>query len=225
MNSPTVGILGRWWREIVGALIVLVSRILTAPRTPWENDEFLFAEAVRKFDPSRYHPHPPGYPLYILIGKIFHALTDDPWRALILFSIVAAPIGFIAMALAFRRWLGDPDLAVIAALLYYFSASMLVHGTLALSDGPSIMFLALALLAISRISDSDHDRTALAVGIWSSAAIGCRPQLAIPIAPMLLVALVQMRTVRQRVACIAAFIFVSGLWLLPLMEAAGGWDA
>src|SRR2546430_8549366 len=28
-------------------------------KTPWENDEFLFAEAVRKFDPSNFHPHPP----------------------------------------------------------------------------------------------------------------------------------------------------------------------
>ena len=222
MNSPTVGILGRWWREIVGALIVLVSRILTAPRTPWENDEFLFAEAVRKFDPSRYHPHPPGYPLYILIGKVFHALTDDPWRALILFSIVAAPIGFIAMALAFRRWLGDPDLAVPAALLYYFSSSMLVHGTLALSDGPSIMFLALALLALSRLSDADHERSALALGIWSSAAIGCRPQLVVPLIPMLLVALWSMRSMRQRIACVLAFAFVSIMWFLPLVDAAGG---
>src|SRR5881227_436752 len=88
--NPTGAIVRGWWREALGAVVVLVSRILTAPRTPWENDEFLFAEAVRKFDPSRYHPHPPGYPLYILIGKVFHALTDDPWRALILFSIVAA---------------------------------------------------------------------------------------------------------------------------------------
>ena len=53
-----------YWREAVGAALVFVTRILTAPKTPWENDEFLFAEAVRKFDPSNYHPHPPGYPLF-----------------------------------------------------------------------------------------------------------------------------------------------------------------
>src|SRR5436190_18343501 len=107
MNSPTVGILGRWWREIVGALIVLVSRILTAPKTPWENDEFLFAEAVRKFDPSNYHPHPPGYPLFVLLGKFVALIVDDPWRALVIVSIIAAPIGFVALARAFRNWLDD----------------------------------------------------------------------------------------------------------------------
>src|SRR5438034_5323795 len=99
------------WREIVGAVIVLISRILTAPKTPWENDEFLFAEAVRKFDPSNYHPHPPGYPLFVLLGKAVNAFVHDPWRALMMVSVVAAPIGFIALARAFRNWIDDADLA------------------------------------------------------------------------------------------------------------------
>jgi len=94
--NPTRAIVRGWWREALGAVIVLVSLILTAPRTPWENDEFLFAEAVRNFDPSRYHPHPPGYPLLVIIGKVFGAVVHDPWRALVLFSIVAAPISSTA---------------------------------------------------------------------------------------------------------------------------------
>src|SRR5690349_19472887 len=85
------------WRELLGAIIVLASRIVTAPRTPWENDEFLFAEGVKHFDPSLYHPHPPGYPLYILLGKVFNAFTNDPWRALLIIAILAAPIGFVAL--------------------------------------------------------------------------------------------------------------------------------
>src|SRR5438132_14313816 len=98
-----------YWREALGALIVLITRIATAPRTPWENDEFLFAEAVRKFDPSNYHPHPPGYPLYVLLGKAFAVVVHDPWRALVVLAIVAAPVGFIALARAFRNWIGDAD--------------------------------------------------------------------------------------------------------------------
>jgi hypothetical protein len=221
MNS-TGAIVRGWWREALGAVIVLVSRLVTAPRTPWENDEFLFAEAVRNFDPSRYHPHPPGFPLLVLIGKGFDAFIHDPWRALVVFSIVAAPIGFVAMARAFRNWIEDPGLALCGALLYYFSASMLVHGTLALSDGPAMMFLGLALFCVSRPHDEDHERNAIAIGICTSAAIGTRPQLLIPLAPMLIVALLQMRTMRQRVACIVAFGLVSAMWFLPLVDAAGG---
>jgi hypothetical protein len=213
-----------WWREALGAIVVLITRIVTAPATPWENDEFLFAEAVRKFDPSNYHPHPPGYPLFVLLGKAFSVFVDDPWRALVVLGIVAAPVGFVALALAFRNWIGDADLAVAGALLYYFSASMLVHGTLALSDGVSIAFLALALHAVSRPDDDAHERNAIAIGVFSSAAIGCRPQLVVPLLPMLAVVLWRMRTNRQRVACAAAFAFVSLMWFLPLVDAAGGFD-
>ncbi|HEX3578238.1 MAG TPA: hypothetical protein VHY33_06710 [Thermoanaerobaculia bacterium] len=223
--NPTRAIVRGWWREALGAALVLVSRILTAPRTPWENDEFLFAEAVMKFDPSRYHPHPPGFPLLVLIGKVFAWVVHDPWRALVVFSIVAAPIGFVAIARAFRNWIDDPNLAICGALLYYFSASMLVHGTLALSDGPAMMFLGLALFAISSPHDAEHDRNAIAIGIWTSAAIGTRPQLLIPIAPMLMIALLQMRTMRQRAACVIAFGLLSLMWFLPLVDAAGGFEA
>ncbi|MEA2327630.1 MAG: hypothetical protein QOE68_2589 [Thermoanaerobaculia bacterium] len=223
--NPTRAIVRGWWREALGAALVLVSRILTAPRTPWENDEFLFAEAVRNFDPSRYHPHPPGFPLLVLIGKVFAWFVHDPWRALVVFSIIAAPIGFVAIARAFRNWIDDPDLAVCGAFLYYFSASMLVHGTLALSDGPAMMFLGLALVAISSAHDAEHDRNAIAIGIWTSAAIGTRPQLFVPIAPMLIIALLQMRTMRQRAACVIAFGLFSAMWFLPLVDAAGGFEA
>lgn len=223
--NPTQAIVRGWWREALGAALVLVSRIVTAPRTPWENDEFLFAEAVRKFDPSRYHPHPPGFPLLVLIGKVFAWFVHDPWRALVVFSIVAAPVGFVAIARAFRNWIDDPNLAICGALLYYFSASMLVHGTLALSDGPAVMFLGLALFAISSPHGEDHDRNAIALGIWTSAAIGTRPQLFVPIAPMLIIALLQMRTMRQRAACVIAFGLFSAMWFLPLVDAAGGFEA
>jgi len=91
-----------------------------------------------------------------------------------------------------RRYVELPSLG--------FSASMLVHGTLALSDGPAMMFLGLALFAISSPHDAEHDRNAIAIGIWTSAAIGTRPQLFVPIAPMLIIALLQMRTMRQRAA-------------------------
>jgi hypothetical protein len=220
--TPHSSLFTLYWREAVGAILVLVTRILTAPKTAWELDELLFTQAVQKFDPSNYHPHPPGYPLYVLLGKAFHLVIDDPWRALVVLAIVAAPVGFVALARAFRNWSGDADLAFAGALLYYFSASMMVHGTLALSDGASLAFLALALHAISRPQDPTHERNAIALGLWSSAAIGCRPQLLLPMIPMLAIALWRMPSRRQRIAAIASFGFVSLMWFLPLVDAAGG---
>src|SRR6185436_17445466 len=216
--------LRRYWREAAGAILVLLTQLLTMPRTPWENDEFLFAEAVKKFEPTiwAYHPHPPGFPLFILLGKVFHELIADPWRALVVLNILAAPVGFVAMSRAFRRWTDDADLAVCGALFYYFSASYLLHGPLAFSDPTAIAFVALTFYSIAADGEKEHHRAAIGIGLWSSAAIGCRPQLVIALAPVLLLTLVRMRDNRKRLAMIITFVVVSAMWFLPLLDAAGG---
>ena len=214
----------RYWREAAGALLALIVQIVTMPRTPWENDEFLFAEGVRKFEPTiwAYHPHPPGFPLFILLGKAFNELVHDPWRALVILNIVATPIGFVAMSRAFSRWIGDADLAACGALLYYFSASYLIHGSLAFSDPIAIAFVALAFYSMAVVGEREHDRAAIGIGLWSSAAIGCRPQLVIALTPALVLALVRLPDWRKRLAMLIGFTVTSLMWFLPLLDAAGG---
>src|ERR1043165_5591367 len=213
-----------YWREIARGLITLIVQIASMPRTPWENDKFLFALAVKKFEPTiwAYHPHPPGFPLFVLLGKAMNELVGDPWRALVVLNVIAAPIGFVALSRAFRRWIGDPDLAVCGALLYYFSASYLLHGPLAFSDPIAIAFVALTFYSMAVDGEEEHDRAAIGIGLWSSAAIGCRPQLVIALAPALVVALVRMRGNRKRLAMLITFTVVSLMWFLPLLDAAGG---
>src|SRR2546428_1303965 len=110
---------------LVGAIVVLISRLATIPKTFWEGDELLFAAAIQKFDPWSSRPHPPGYPLYVGLGKFFALFTGDPFLALVALSVIASVIGFIALSIAFRHILEDADLAVCGALFFYFSASML----------------------------------------------------------------------------------------------------
>ena len=213
-----------WWRELIGALIVLVSRIAIAPLTWWEHDELLFAQGVVDFDPLRFHPHPPGYPLYILVAKLVNLFVGDVFRCLVSISVVAAVVGFLALARLFRRLIDDPDLAVVAALIVYFSSAMLIHSVLPMSDGPSLALVALTLLAISHVGSGEHERAAILTGVAASCAIGVRPQLLVPLVPVLILALFLMRTKRERIASVIAFGFVSLLWFLPLLDAAGGWN-
>jgi len=214
-----------WSREILGAILVLLFAIHFAPRTPWESDEMLFASAVLDFNPAAYHPHPPGFPLFILLGKLFNELIDDPWRALQVINLIAAPLGFVALTRLFRRLIGDADLAVSGAIVFYFSAAFLVNGTLSMSDGVALAFLIVALLAICEVGDVEHHRAAIIAAAFASAAIGCRPQLVIPLAPVMLFALVRMRDLKERLASIVTFTVISLLWFLPLVDAAGGFDS
>ena len=221
MNERTARLYG-WWREILGAVVVLVSRLVTMPKTFWEGDELLFAAAIQKFDPWSSRPHPPGYPLYVGLGK-FAALFTDPFHALVALSVIASVIGFVALAITFREVLHDRDLSVCGALIFYFSASMLVHGTLALSDGPAMMFVALLLWAATAFPDRFTERRAIALGLAASAAIGTRPQLVVSVLPLFLFLLVWTRSARKIAAGLVSFTVLSIAWFAPLMDAAGGW--
>lgn len=223
MNERTARLYG-WWREALGAIVVLISRLVTVPKTFWEADELLFAAGVQRFDPWSSRPHPPGYPLYIGLGKFFTLFTGDPFPALVAMSVLSCVIGFVALAIAFRHILQDRDLAICGALLFYFSAAMLVHGTLPLSDGPALMFVALMLWAATAFPDRASERGAIALGLAASAAIGTRPQLAIPILPVLLFLLLWTRDVRKVMAGLISFTILSVAWFAPLMDAAGGWS-
>jgi hypothetical protein len=222
--SPQSSVLSpqSWFREALGALVVLLVAIHFAPATPWESDEMLFASSVLDFNPAAYHPHPPGFPLVVLLGKfVFGNFVHDPWRALQVINILAAPLGFIVLTRLFRRLIGDADLAACGALVFYFSTAFLVNGTLAMSDGIALTFLIVALLALSEVGDVEHHRAAIIASAFASAAIGCRPQLVIPLAPLLLFALFRMRNVKERIASVVTFTIVSLLWFLPLVDACG----
>ncbi|MEA2568930.1 MAG: hypothetical protein QOI24_931 [Acidobacteriota bacterium] len=212
------------WREGTGALLVLIVRVATLPRTPWEQDELLFAPAVLRFDPWSSHPHPPGYPLFVGLGKLFNLFLHDPFASLVALNVVCSMLAFVALSRAFRLYLDDDDLAVCGALLFSFSATVIVHGPLAFSDSPAMLFVALTLRAVAAIGDDATIRSAIVLGVASSSAIGARPQLLVPLVPLLLFAVIVAKSGRQFAAALAAFTAMSLLWFVPLMNAAGGWS-
>jgi hypothetical protein len=138
-------------------------------------------------------------------------------------SVISSLVGYAALVDAFRRITGSERVAVAGAVLFHLSPAMLVYGPLALSDPPALMFLSLALAAAARLPESPSVRPALALGAAASAAVGCRPQLALAVLPMLAVALWPARRRLSTVlATFAAFTAVSLLWFVPLLLAVGG---
>src|SRR3954452_3302163 len=66
-------------------------------------DSINFALGLRQFDVARHQPHPPGYPLYIALGKAVHGVVPREETALALVSVVAVALGVVAIGRLFRR--------------------------------------------------------------------------------------------------------------------------
>lgn len=208
--------------EVIGALAVLITRLATLPRTLWELDEVLFAAAVRRFDPWSSHPHPPGYPLHVGLGKLFNLVFHDPFTSLVALNVVTSVLAFVALSRALRLYLDDDDLAVAGALLFCFSSTVVLHGPLAFSDSPAMLFIALTLWASAAIRDDASLRSAVVLGVSASAAVGARPQLLLPLLPLCVFAVLSARSARKFGVALAAFTAMSLVWFVPLAAAAGG---
>jgi len=209
---------------LVGFLLVAAVRALTLPRSLWEMDEFLFSGAIGRFDPLQHRPHPPGYPLTVGLGKLFALVFHNHFVSLVALAVVSSLVGYWALFVAFRRIAGGPGaerVAVAGALLFQLSPVMLVQGTLPMSDPPALMFIALALAAAAILHDGGGTWAAAGLGAAASAAIGCRPQLALIVLPMLAVALWR-TSWSHRGEALISFTLVSIVWFAPLMTATGG---
>lgn len=64
---------------LVLAAGVAAGHLVALPSTLEDIDSVNFALGVRDFDPARHRPHPPGYPVYIALGKAAAAITRVAW--------------------------------------------------------------------------------------------------------------------------------------------------
>ena len=186
---------------------VAAARLLTLPRSLWECDEILFVKGVEQFDPLHHQPHPPGYPLLIGLGKLLNLVFHDPFTSLVALSVISSLVGYWALVDAFRRIAGRrPEPArrwrspARSSSISRRRCSCM--GRCALSDPPAADVprpgSRRRRRGWRRRSGVRRDGPAVALGAFASAAIGCRPQLALAVLPMLAVALWQAPELARR---------------------------
>jgi hypothetical protein len=161
-----------WWVAGVLALVFLLGHLPFLASTLEDVDSVNFALGLRDFDPGRHRPHPPGYPLYMALGKAANVVLSEPralavWGALFgalsafallrLFAALDALDGDLAEPPARLRqlrvgeWLGRPAVATaltMTAPLFWMTASRPMSDTAGLAV--SLAAQAILLTAIVR---------------------------------------------------------------------------
>jgi hypothetical protein len=163
-------------RRLLIAVVVLVAatRLLALSRSLWDWDETQFCWGVRDYDVTVHHPHPPGFPLFMALGKAVRPFVADDFHALRAVNLVFSMLLFPAM-FALGRALGLETLtAAIAALLYSFMPNVWFFGGTALSDvGGAVTILA---SAAALLRGRASDRAYLLGHLLLGAAVAFRPQ-------------------------------------------------
>jgi hypothetical protein len=168
--------LTRHQRAIVAllALFCAATRFLALARSLWDWDEALFTMAMRDYDVTMHHPHPPGFPVYIAMAKVLRLVISDDFRALQGVNLIAAVLVFPALFLFARELRLGFTTSVSAAALFAFFPNVWFFGGGGFSDVPSIV---LVLFAAAFLLRGIRDRKSYFIGTFLLAlAIGIRPQ-------------------------------------------------
>lgn len=161
-------------RATVAVLTVLVAatRLYAVSRAPWEWDEVLFASAVRDYDVVVHHPHPPGFPLFIALGKVISLFGLSEYHALQVI-VLAGAMALFPLTFALGRALGFGfGTSIGGALIVVFAPNAWYYGGTAFTDVPG---LALILGASVLFVRGSYLWGCVLFGV----ALGFRPQLAL----------------------------------------------
>ncbi|HEV3486563.1 MAG TPA: hypothetical protein VG106_14225, partial [Vicinamibacterales bacterium] len=201
--------LTQWQRRLlwITFLFVAVTRIYAMADTLWDWDEVQFSAGVREFNVGHpfHHPHPPGFPLYMLAAKIARLAVPDDFRACQTVTILAA-CALFPLAFFLARELRFPFLtSYLGALLFVFFPNIWFYGGTAFSDIAGIATSLAAALLLFRGCWSE--RAYLGGAVLLGVAAGIRPQaVLLGAAPFLVASYVQLRRSWTRVAIGCAIV-------------------
>jgi hypothetical protein len=201
---------------------VAISRFAFRSRSLYDLDSVNFALAIGRFDPRAHQPHPPGYFLYICMGRLINDLVHDANLALVLMSIAAGIASVILIYLLALDWFGERA-AVFAGLLFLFSPLAWFHGTVALTYSVEAFFSALLGYLCWRI-DRGNGNFILPTAILLGISAGVRPSSLLFLGPLFLYSL-RHATAKKMLLGATALGLTLIAWFLPMIWASGGFDA
>lgn len=134
--------------------------------SPWAAswDEVDFVLALDRFDLLAMQPHAPGYPYFVLGGRLIRSFIEDPVKAAGGWNLLLACTSAFAVYRIGRRWLTAPYACLAAAIVL----TVPMNWTLAvrpMSDGAALSILWWYLWSLVRLAEKRSS------GRWLVAAL------------------------------------------------------
>jgi hypothetical protein len=185
-------------------------------------DAIQFALALDEFDVVRHQPHPPGYILYVLLGRAVDQVVGDPPTSLAVLAALASGVTLVVLyRLGLRLY--DRPTALLATAGLLVSPLFWFYGLVGLSYAAEAALVTLVVLAAWLASRGDRRALVLSTVALALAA-GVRQSILPLLLPLWLLA--AWRGLGRRWQPMALLLLlmslVIGLWLVPLVVSAGG---
>ena len=219
------------WRAGLLAALFLAFHLPFLPASLEDLDSINFAMGIRDFNVAHHQPHPPGYPVYMLIAKAVHRVVPLEVTVLALMSVIGGALGVLALGALYRRLDAEetpapwPAAAIAVAMtspLYWFTAAR------PLSDATGLA----AAVAVQAMTLGANSTSGLVVAAFAAGlATGLRSQVLWLTVPLLALRAIQnglaaggspVSSPKSLVLILTAFLAGVLLWFVPLLILSGG---
>ncbi len=199
-----------------------------ATRIPFTSELLLhmdsgqFALALEKFDITLHQPHPPGYFLYVMIGRFLNSFINDANDVFVSLSVFFSGLT-IAVIYLLGRDLFKRRIGIVSAFLALSSPSIWFHGEVSLTYIAEAFFSTLIAFFCWKMIQGDEKY------LWISAAAlgvagGIRQNTAVFLFPLWLYSIRSFPRKKMAVSLVILTV-TSLLWFVPMVRMTGGWDA
>ena len=188
-------------------------------------DSYSFALALDHYSLPLQQPHPPGFPIYITLGRLLKFLMGDAAAALTTLSALSGAASVILVYHLGRTIDPEyPTTGVLAALLMMFLPMHWLTTEKALSDGPGLTVILLALWLWARWIRQGAGSVPWTPALFSGLALGVRPQNALPFLFLAIYLVFRARRAFHPLSILAFGIGVL-IWLIPAVATIEGFPS
>jgi len=206
------------FHSIILFSLTLFTRIPFNGQLLFDHDSVQFALALENYDVYLHQPHPPGYFLYVMLGRLVDAFLQNPNASFVWISQIGSAL-LVVVVFQLGSEIFNRQVGYWAALLTITSPMLWFHSVVALSYSPGA-FLACWLGLLCWRSIKAHNASYLSAIVLGVTA-GFRQDLFTFLIPLWLysVAVSDWRKAWRPVLLLSLTVT---LWFVPMLISAGG---
>lgn len=189
-------------------------------RTVWleDWDSVQFALSLHDFSLKDHQPHAPGYPLYVLIGKLFYLFLQNDTLALTTVSAVFGSLSLLPIYFLTKKMF-DTTTALLASLIFIFTPVEWILSEVALTNITGLFFL--LVVAYMGYKSLVNTKLFTWVCFLSGLILGVRFTELPVIATLLGFLFFKQRQQQNIFKCFGSFLIGVLSWMIPMIFVVG----
>jgi hypothetical protein len=181
-----------------------------------------FALALENYNITVHQPHPPGYFLYVMMGRLLNLFMKDANLIFVVMSIVFSGLTIVAVYYLGKE-VFNKKIGIFASLIAMTSPNLWFYGEVASTYILEAFFSTFITLLCWRIYKGEHRYIWVSV-IALAVAGGIRQNTMVFLFPLWLFSVKEV-PIRKTIASVGTLIGCCLLWFVPMVTMTGGWNA